>query len=452
MAIFHLNFSIISRKKGRSSTGAAAYRAAEKIQDERTQSTFDYTQKAGVYTSEILSPQNAPHWVHQRSRLWNEVEKAERRKDAVCAREIVGAIPNELNYNQRIQLVQEFIQDNFIAQGMVVDISYHNFETHNPHFHALATTRTITSHGFELKNRDWDKRQFLIDTRQAWAHYTNQALERYGYDARIDHRTLEEQGIQRIPQIHLGPKVIQLETQGIRTERGDLARWIDECNQQIEHQNSTQITDTPQHTNDSKVATTATQKIHQWIAETTTKTKDKILAIFPQNTQENLSAHTALEHPQHQQALTENQTPQAENIDTIPALQKQQKTREESKSSKGADSIQHPQQNQDIQTTHQPSIKKRKLSIPKDFNIPPWPHKETEHLLTTELSIKEHNQAQIKAALKALQNQKNKQISLTPKPKDKEKKTEKSITPKHQIQSATTEKITENSNDYEIEI
>ncbi len=87
MAIYHLNAKVISRSNGQSATEAAAYRAAEKIHDERTGETFDYTRKQGVYATEIIATDNAPHWVNNRSQLWNAAELIEKRCNSRTARE-----------------------------------------------------------------------------------------------------------------------------------------------------------------------------------------------------------------------------------------------------------------------------------------------------------------------------------------------------------------------------
>ena len=82
MAIFHLNAKIIARSAGRSATASAAYRAGEKIVDERTGLVFDYTKKTEVSYRQIFAPSGSPKWAGDRKQLWNEVEKAEARKDA----------------------------------------------------------------------------------------------------------------------------------------------------------------------------------------------------------------------------------------------------------------------------------------------------------------------------------------------------------------------------------
>ena len=234
MAIYHLSAKVISRSSGRSSTASTAYRSGEKIKDERTGLTFDYSQKKGIDASLILTPDNAPDWMNNRSRLWNEVEKSEKRKDSQLAREIEVAIPVELSNSQKQELVREFVSEQFVNRGMVADIAFHHLNSHNPHAHILLTMRDITDDGFGQKNRDWNRKELLVEFRSAWETQVNQALEQAGTSARIDHRSLEAQGINRIPQIHLGANVTAMMKRGIATERGDTYLGIRVANQEIE--------------------------------------------------------------------------------------------------------------------------------------------------------------------------------------------------------------------------
>ncbi len=226
MAIYHFSVNIISRSSGRNATAAAAYRSAEKILDKETGLIHDYTRKQGVDEKFILAPSYAPDWVKNRETLWNEVEKVERRKNSQVAREINVALPTELNKNQQVELVKEFVTKQFVNQGMVADVAFHDLDSHNPHAHIMLTMRDIDEQGFSLKkNRDWNRRELLDSQRKAWANYTNLALEQADIDARIDHRSLEAQGINRLPQIHLGNAVNAMMKRGIVTERGE--RWLD---------------------------------------------------------------------------------------------------------------------------------------------------------------------------------------------------------------------------------
>jgi len=231
MAIFHLAAQVISRTTGRSATGAAAYRAGERIHDERTGITFDYGRKSGVEYSEIITPSNAPQWAMNRSQLWNAVEQLEKRKDSQVCREIEVALPIELTSDQQRELMLGFIQANFVHYGMIADMAIHRPKQENPHCHILLTMRDISPEGFGQKNRTWNDKKFLETCREQWAVHANRALEQAGHSARIDHRTLESQGIDRIPQIHIGPKVSEMEQRGIQTERGSEILEIEKKNE-----------------------------------------------------------------------------------------------------------------------------------------------------------------------------------------------------------------------------
>ncbi len=200
MAIYHLRATMISRSAGRSATAAAAYRVGERIEDHRTGLTFDYRARGGVDHVETLAPANAPAWVQDRAALWNAVEAVETRKNSQVAREIRVALPAELDHGQRVELVREFCQREFVARGMVADIALHapgrEGDDRNHHAHILLTTREIGPEGFGAKNRDWNAVEMLEGWREAWARDSNRALERCGHDERIDHRTLEAQRIE----------------------------------------------------------------------------------------------------------------------------------------------------------------------------------------------------------------------------------------------------------------
>ena len=235
MAIYYFNASVISRSSGRSATASAAYRAAEKIKDIKTGEIHDYRKKKGVDEKFILAPNSAPTWVYNRSSLWNEVERVEHRINSQLAREIQLAIPRELNHNQQIELVKEYATDLFVSEGMIADIAFHELSSHNPHAHIMLTMREIDQEGFnKKKNRDWNKRELLEKQREAWSSYANLALEKAGVSERIDHRTLEAQGINRIPQIHLGSAVAAMMKRGVETYKGDRYREIESANRQIE--------------------------------------------------------------------------------------------------------------------------------------------------------------------------------------------------------------------------
>jgi ATP-dependent exoDNAse (exonuclease V) alpha subunit len=253
MAIYHLSVKIIGRGSGRSAIGSAAYRAGEKLRlvekaayragmelrDEDTQTTYDYTKKGGVVHKEIILPENAPPEYKDRETLWNAVEAREKRKDARLAREIEIALQTEFDLQENIELLREYIKENFVDKGMIVDFVIHNNEG-NPHSHIMLTTRDVTPEGFGKKNRDWDKEENVLIWRENWARINNRKFEEKGLEERIDHRTLKAQGIDREPTIHLGHEAWALEKKGIATLKGDYNREIQRRNAEREAQKTAQ--------------------------------------------------------------------------------------------------------------------------------------------------------------------------------------------------------------------
>lgn len=232
MAIYHCSIKTISRGQGRSAVGAAAYRAGEDITNEKDGVRHDYTRKDNVVHKEIVAPENAPDWVTDRSKLWNAVEQSETRKNSRTAREIEVALPTELSREQQIELVRDFVKEQFVKQGMVADITMHDKKDGNPHAHILLTTREIDENGFTKKNREWDKNERVDEWRKGWEVIANRDLERAGCDTRIDHRSHEDRGLEEIPQIHVGHVATSIEKKQKRqgkqptSERGDLNREI----------------------------------------------------------------------------------------------------------------------------------------------------------------------------------------------------------------------------------
>jgi hypothetical protein len=245
LTIYYFDGGIIGRSSGRSSVGAAAYRAGEKLRPQSVGSAayrsgeglrdgeivHDYTRKGGVVHSEILLPQGAPPEFKDRETLWNTVERRERRKDAQLAREFVVGLQIEIDLQEQIDVMREYAKESFVDKGMCVDFAIHHNEG-NPHAHIMLTTRHVSPEGFGLKNTTWNDKDLFLEWRESWAVVNNRMFERKGLVERIDHRTLKEQGIDREPTIHLGHKAAALERQGIRTKRGDYNREIQQRNEQ----------------------------------------------------------------------------------------------------------------------------------------------------------------------------------------------------------------------------
>jgi len=234
MAIYLCSTKIISRKQGRSAVAAAAYRAGAKLYDKEIQTTHNYTKKEGVVHTEILAPSDSPDWVFDREMLWNQVEAIEKRHDSQLAREVMVALPVELGQQQQLELLKGFVESEFVGRGMVADVCVHfdlDKEEENPHAHIMLSMRDISPDGFGKKNRSWNDKEIINHYREAWADHANRALENAGFENRIDHRTLVEQGIDRTPQIHLGQAVTAMKARGIQTERGDLYDLIEAQNE-----------------------------------------------------------------------------------------------------------------------------------------------------------------------------------------------------------------------------
>ncbi|MDR0325122.1 MAG: MobA/MobL family protein [Oscillospiraceae bacterium] len=262
MAIFHHTIQIISRSKGRPAVAAAAYRAGEKIKNERDGVTHDYTRKGGIVHTEILLPEYAPREYADRAVLWNAVEHIEKAKNSQLAREIEIALPVELTKEQNIALACDYVQRNFVAHGMCADLCLHDKGDGNPHAHVMLTMRPInedmtwgdkqrkvyilddngnkiydpkkkTYKCSKIQTTDWDERTKAEEWRESWAVAVNAALEKSGHSQRVDHRSYERQGVEQVPTIHIGVAAMQMERKGIRTERGDINREIEITNQQI---------------------------------------------------------------------------------------------------------------------------------------------------------------------------------------------------------------------------
>ena len=239
MADYRFSAKVISRGKGQSAIAAAAYRAAERLQDERTGQTSDYSRKAGVIHAEVLAPEGTPDWMHDRAQLWNAVEAVERRKDAQLAREIQLSLPHELDQAQRKALLLDFVQEQFVGKGMIADIAIHapnaEGDQRNHHAHVMLTMRELTGEGFGKKARDWNSPDQLAQWREQWAHHQNRTLERHGHAARVDHRSYEAQGVDREPTQHLGPVASDMERGGKASRIGDENRATDAANTERAH-------------------------------------------------------------------------------------------------------------------------------------------------------------------------------------------------------------------------
>ncbi|NBX65527.1 MAG: hypothetical protein EBQ96_00815 [Proteobacteria bacterium] len=212
---------VFSREKRDSAVAAAAYRAGQNLVDDRLAITHDFRNRSkAVAASFILAPPDAPEKTHNRALLWNAAEAAETRKNSRVARELILALPHELSAAFREALARDMGLWMVERYRVVVDVSIHQptsgHDPRNHHAHLLFTTREVTKDGFGRKTRildDKEKGPEEIElVRAVWETLVNDALEREGFpEAKIDRRTLEDQGIDRIPQVHIGPEAKAIE-------------------------------------------------------------------------------------------------------------------------------------------------------------------------------------------------------------------------------------------------
>ena len=147
MAIYHLEAKVISRSTGRSAVAASAYMSCSKILNDYDGVLHDFTRKRGLVWEHIFLPENAPQEWQDRSELWNAVERTEKTKDSRLARELVVALPVEIGKEQWINLLTDYIQNNFVADGMCADVAIHDTDGHNPHAHIMLTVRPLDDKG-----------------------------------------------------------------------------------------------------------------------------------------------------------------------------------------------------------------------------------------------------------------------------------------------------------------
>ena len=237
MAIYHLSAKPISRAQGRSATGAAAYRAGVEITDERTGLVHDYTRKGGVMHSELILPGGG---TADRAEFWNGIEAHHKRGDAVLVREVEISLPTELTAEQRQALAVGYARELADRYGVAADVALHAPRTvtdreleknpdqyhetdpetgrrHNGNWHAhimlsachVQPDGTLGKKAVELDPIHCQRAKIenMADRERArWGELANAALERHGHEARIDHRSHAERGIEAEPSQHLGPQ------------------------------------------------------------------------------------------------------------------------------------------------------------------------------------------------------------------------------------------------------
>ena len=233
---------------------AAAYRSGERLTNEQDKREHDYRKRAyDVEFKRVLVPTDCTLNELKRSTLWNAAEAAEKRKDARTGREFVLALPHELNQEQRAQLAEDFARELVKRYKVAADVCLHKpakqGDERNHHAHILITTRSVSMSedgsatpilgdktALEWSDRKRQEKGLskaadeMKDLREKWAELANKALESAGKTERIDPRSNEAQGIEKIPEEHLGHKMTALERKGVKTTVGNRNREIQKKN------------------------------------------------------------------------------------------------------------------------------------------------------------------------------------------------------------------------------
>lgn len=263
---FHFSVNIISRGKGKSAVASAAYISGEKIKNEWDGVTHDYTKKQGVISKKIFLPDHAPKEYKDRKTLWNSVELFEKNSNAQLARNFIISLPKELSIEENKKMIEEYVQNNFVKGGMIVDLAIHDESregNQNIHAHIMTIVRPINEDGTwgqkskkeyildekgeKVLNKNgkpktrkvelttWNDKGNVEKWRENFSDLCNEYLAKNKIEKRVDHRSFKRQGIKQIPTIHLGASASAMERRGIRTEKGDINREIKRQNELLKN-------------------------------------------------------------------------------------------------------------------------------------------------------------------------------------------------------------------------
>ena len=244
MATYRLAISSVGRSAGRRATAAAAYRAGERLRDERSGRVYNYSRRTDVVHSEIFLPSHlkgaADAWAENREKLWNVAEHTEKQSNSRVAREYQVSLPHELSIAQQLALARSFSRELAERYNVAVDLAVHlprpDGDPRNFHAHLLTTTREVTPKGLgaktgldmrgsERRRRELpDSRAEFRLLRERWASLTNEALREANVEARVDHRSLAAQGIDREPRPQFPWAALKMEQRGVRSEVAERIR------------------------------------------------------------------------------------------------------------------------------------------------------------------------------------------------------------------------------------
>lgn len=282
----HLKIKITQRSKRQSAVAGAAYQSGESLFSEYDQKRKSYTEKRGIIYTEIMLPPNAPPEYADRGTLWNAVEAVEKQWNSQLARRFVVTFPREVPAEQYPDMIREYCNEHFVSKGMCCDLAIHDPDPpgHNPHCHIMLTMRAMDEKGKWLpKSRkvydldangerirlpsgnwkshkedtvDWNEQYHAEEWRHGWELVQNKYLELAGSPERVDMRSYERQGLDKIPTVHMGAAVCALERKGIETNIGNLNRDIKAANRMMNAIRST------------------IQNLRNWIADIVEATKE----------------------------------------------------------------------------------------------------------------------------------------------------------------------------------
>ena len=258
---FHFSVNIISRGKGKSAVASAAYISGEKIKNEWDGVTHDYTKKQGVISKEIYLPDHAPKEYKDRKTLWNSVELFEKNSNAQLARNFIISLPKELSIEENKKMIEEFVQKNFVKEGMIVDLAIHDESregNQNIHAHIMTIVRPINEDGTwgqkskkeyildekgeKILNKNgkpktrkvelttWNDKGNVEKWRENFSDLCNEYLAKNKIEKRVDHRSFKRQNSDYLPTIHLGSAASAMERKGIETDKGNYNREIRKYN------------------------------------------------------------------------------------------------------------------------------------------------------------------------------------------------------------------------------
>lgn len=261
MAIYHFSGQLLSKvtKEGKpkSPLACAAYRSGEMLVDESTGDKFYYERSVQPITH-ILAPEHAPDWVHNREKLWNEVNKIEKNYNAQFAREFNVALPRELSEDEQEKLAIEYCKEAFVDKGMVADIAIHRDDVGNPHFHVMLTVRPFNENGtwgikakreykfdsegnhilkqngkkdfVKVDTTDWNKKDTFNNWRKLWAEKANKYLNENEISQSITHLSNKERGLEKLPTIHEGFVARKMNENGKVSERIEYNKEVKKYN------------------------------------------------------------------------------------------------------------------------------------------------------------------------------------------------------------------------------